>query len=190
VAGDIGNLSISIPWTALKTQPVKIVIDDVYVLARARPQGRVDPEEDERVEAERSVYYYCMIVCVASQSSPSSFFTNFLKYAIHHTLYTLCITIYLFRLYVYINIFTHSRSPITLRELALSKRSLLTRHTHELDNLSSEHKRSIQEAQRDGEREGERIRSMGMEKMRRYGYGYVHAGIGIGMGMHMGSGWV
>jgi vacuolar protein sorting-associated protein 13A/C len=29
---------------------VKIVIDDVYVLARARPQGRVDPEEDERVD--------------------------------------------------------------------------------------------------------------------------------------------
>lgn len=50
VAGDIGTLSISIPWTALKTQPVKIVIDDIYVLARARPPGKVDPEEDERVE--------------------------------------------------------------------------------------------------------------------------------------------
>jgi len=50
VAGDIGNLSVSIPWTQLKTQPVKIVIDDVYVLARVRPQGRVDPEEDERVD--------------------------------------------------------------------------------------------------------------------------------------------
>ncbi|WVQ82769.1 hypothetical protein IAT38_004901 [Cryptococcus sp. DSM 104549] len=50
VAGDIGTLSISIPWTALKTQPVKIAIDDVYVLARVRPQGKVDPEEDERVE--------------------------------------------------------------------------------------------------------------------------------------------
>lgn len=50
VAGDIGNLLITIPWTALKTQPVKIVIDDVYVLARARPQGKVDKDEDERVE--------------------------------------------------------------------------------------------------------------------------------------------
>ena len=50
VAGDIGNLSVTIPWTQLKTQPVKINIDDVYVLARARPQGKVDPEEDERVE--------------------------------------------------------------------------------------------------------------------------------------------
>ncbi|ODO11680.1 hypothetical protein I350_00464 [Cryptococcus amylolentus CBS 6273] len=50
VAGDIGTLSVSIPWTALKTQPVKIVIDDVYVLARARPPGKVDPEEDERIE--------------------------------------------------------------------------------------------------------------------------------------------
>lgn len=50
VAGDIGNLEITIPWTALKTQPVKVVIDDVYVLARARPQGKVDPEEDVRIE--------------------------------------------------------------------------------------------------------------------------------------------
>ena len=50
MAGDIGNLSVSIPWTQLKTQPVKIAIEDVYVLARARPQGKVDPEEDARVE--------------------------------------------------------------------------------------------------------------------------------------------
>ncbi|KAK8865949.1 hypothetical protein IAR55_001098 [Kwoniella newhampshirensis] len=50
VAGDIGTLSISVPWTSLKTQPVKITIDDVFVLARARPQGKVDPEEDERME--------------------------------------------------------------------------------------------------------------------------------------------
>jgi hypothetical protein len=50
VAGDIGNLSVSIPWTALKTQPVKIIIDDVYVLARARPQGNVDPEADAKKE--------------------------------------------------------------------------------------------------------------------------------------------
>jgi len=50
VAGDIGNLSVSIPWTQLKNQPVKIVIDDVYVLARARPQGKVDLEEDARIE--------------------------------------------------------------------------------------------------------------------------------------------
>ena len=50
VAGDIGTLSINIPWTAIKTQPVKIVIDDIYVLARSRPRGKVDPEEDERVD--------------------------------------------------------------------------------------------------------------------------------------------
>lgn len=50
VAGDIGNLSVTIPWTQLKSQPVKIVIDDVYVLARARPQGKVDLEEDARIE--------------------------------------------------------------------------------------------------------------------------------------------
>lgn len=50
VAGDIGHLTMSIPWTALKNQPVRITIEDVYVLARVRPEGKVDPEEDERVE--------------------------------------------------------------------------------------------------------------------------------------------
>ena len=50
VAGDIGALSVTIPWTQLKTQPVKIAIDDVYVLARAKPQGKMDLEEDERVD--------------------------------------------------------------------------------------------------------------------------------------------
>ena len=34
----------------MKNQPVKIVIDDVYILARARPQGKVDLEEDARIE--------------------------------------------------------------------------------------------------------------------------------------------
>lgn len=50
VAGDIGSLSVTIPWTQLKNQPVKIAIEDVYVLARARAPGRVDPAEDERVD--------------------------------------------------------------------------------------------------------------------------------------------
>ncbi|KAL1410608.1 Vacuolar protein sorting-associated protein 13 [Vanrija albida] len=50
VAGDIGSLSLTIPWQAMKSQPAQIVIDDIFVLARARPQGKVDPEEDERID--------------------------------------------------------------------------------------------------------------------------------------------
>lgn len=50
VAGDIGHLDITIPWSALKNSPAQIEISDIYILARARPQGKVDPEEDERVE--------------------------------------------------------------------------------------------------------------------------------------------
>jgi vacuolar protein sorting-associated protein 13A/C len=50
VAGDIGTLSITIPWHSLKSSPVQVNIDDVYVLARARPQGKIDPEEDERID--------------------------------------------------------------------------------------------------------------------------------------------
>ncbi|BEI82300.1 hypothetical protein CcaverHIS002_0301680 [Cutaneotrichosporon cavernicola] len=50
VAGDIGKLSITIPWQAIKSQPARIEIDDIYVLARARPQGKIDPAEDERIE--------------------------------------------------------------------------------------------------------------------------------------------
>ena len=50
VAGDIGKLSIKIPWTAMKDSPCRVEIDDVYILARAKPQGKVDPEEDEKNE--------------------------------------------------------------------------------------------------------------------------------------------
>lgn len=49
-SGDIGKLSITIPWQAIKNQPARIEIDDIYVLARARPQGKIDPDEDERIE--------------------------------------------------------------------------------------------------------------------------------------------
>jgi vacuolar protein sorting-associated protein 13A/C len=50
VAGDIGKLSIKIPWGAMKDSPCRVEIDDVYILARAKPQGKVNPEEDERME--------------------------------------------------------------------------------------------------------------------------------------------
>ncbi|CAK9783702.1 putative late endosome to vacuole transport-related protein [Cutaneotrichosporon oleaginosum] len=50
VAGDIGKLSITIPWQAIKNQPARIEIDDIYVLARARTQGKIDPDEDARIE--------------------------------------------------------------------------------------------------------------------------------------------
>lgn len=39
------------PWNILGgSEPVKIAIEDVHILARARPPGKVDPEEDERIE--------------------------------------------------------------------------------------------------------------------------------------------
>jgi vacuolar protein sorting-associated protein 13A/C len=41
VAGDIGKLSIKIPWGAMKDSPCRVEIDDVYILARAKPQGKV-----------------------------------------------------------------------------------------------------------------------------------------------------
>lgn len=50
VAGDIGHLHLSIPWGALRNAPSQLVVEDVYVLARNRPQGRVNEEEDERME--------------------------------------------------------------------------------------------------------------------------------------------
>lgn len=50
MAGDIGTLTLTVPWTSLKNQPVRIVIEDIYILAKARPQGKVDKDEDERVE--------------------------------------------------------------------------------------------------------------------------------------------
>ena len=43
-------MHLSIPWTSLGRDPVKIVLNDIYILARARPPGKVDEEEDERAE--------------------------------------------------------------------------------------------------------------------------------------------
>jgi len=47
--GYIGNLTLSIPWTNLKGRPVKVNIDNVYLLATPNsPDAQYDPEEDER----------------------------------------------------------------------------------------------------------------------------------------------
>ncbi|KAJ1733254.1 Vacuolar protein sorting-associated protein 13 [Coemansia biformis] len=47
--GWLGTLTISIPWSNLKGEPVRIYIDNVYVLATPRFQENFDPErEDER----------------------------------------------------------------------------------------------------------------------------------------------
>jgi vacuolar protein sorting-associated protein 13A/C len=43
-------LTIDLPWQALGSQPARVHITDVYLLARARPQGKVDPEEDDKRE--------------------------------------------------------------------------------------------------------------------------------------------
>lgn len=48
--GDIGRLTIELPWQALGSQPARVNIQDVYLLARARPQGKVDPVEDDKRE--------------------------------------------------------------------------------------------------------------------------------------------
>ncbi|TPX68863.1 hypothetical protein SpCBS45565_g02841 [Spizellomyces sp. 'palustris'] len=49
--GYLGDLTLSIPWNDLKNKPVKIFINNVYVLARPKAAGDYDPiEEDERMQ--------------------------------------------------------------------------------------------------------------------------------------------
>ncbi|KAJ2002023.1 Vacuolar protein sorting-associated protein 13, partial [Coemansia thaxteri] len=48
--GWLGTLTISIPWSNLKGEPVRITIDNVYVLAAPRFQGDFDPEREEERE--------------------------------------------------------------------------------------------------------------------------------------------
>lgn len=46
--GHIGELTLLIPWSNLKGKPVKVVIEDVYLLASPIILEDFDPEEDER----------------------------------------------------------------------------------------------------------------------------------------------
>ncbi|KAJ2597508.1 Vacuolar protein sorting-associated protein 13 [Coemansia sp. RSA 1721] len=48
--GWLGTLTISIPWSNLKGEPVRIHIDDVYVLATPCFQEHFDPEREEERE--------------------------------------------------------------------------------------------------------------------------------------------
>jgi vacuolar protein sorting-associated protein 13A/C len=48
VEGHLGALTLSIPWSNLRGQPVKVFIEDVYVLAAPKEDAEYDEEEEER----------------------------------------------------------------------------------------------------------------------------------------------
>ncbi|ORX52050.1 hypothetical protein DM01DRAFT_1408497 [Hesseltinella vesiculosa] len=45
--GYLGELELSIPWANLKTQPVKVVIRNVYLLAKPKSESSITVEEEE-----------------------------------------------------------------------------------------------------------------------------------------------
>ncbi|KAJ2809144.1 Vacuolar protein sorting-associated protein 13 [Coemansia guatemalensis] len=53
--GWLGTLTISIPWSNLKGEPVRIHIDNVYVLATPRFQENFDPEREDEREFKRKM---------------------------------------------------------------------------------------------------------------------------------------
>ncbi|KAF0534769.1 vacuolar protein sorting-associated protein 13 [Gigaspora margarita] len=46
--GYVGELTLNIPWSNLKNKPVKVFINDVYLLAVPKAESEDDPEEIER----------------------------------------------------------------------------------------------------------------------------------------------
>lgn len=46
--GHLGELVLQIPWSNLKSKPVKVVIEDVFLLAEPKLDEEYDPEEEER----------------------------------------------------------------------------------------------------------------------------------------------
>jgi vacuolar protein sorting-associated protein 13A/C len=50
VEGHIGQLTLSIPWSNLRGKPVKVEIEDVFLLAAPKVETDYNPEEDERRE--------------------------------------------------------------------------------------------------------------------------------------------
>lgn len=53
--GWLGTLTISIPWSNLKGEPVRISVDNVYVLATPRFQENFDPEREDEREFKRKM---------------------------------------------------------------------------------------------------------------------------------------
>lgn len=52
VYGTVGDLTITIPWSDLKNKPLKIAINNVYILANPRIDIEYDPEEEELAKQE------------------------------------------------------------------------------------------------------------------------------------------
>ncbi|KAL2823903.1 hypothetical protein BDW59DRAFT_148182 [Aspergillus cavernicola] len=48
VEGHVGELTLSIPWSNLRGKPVKVDIEDVFLLAAPKEDSDYDPEEEER----------------------------------------------------------------------------------------------------------------------------------------------
>lgn len=48
VEGHLGSLTLKIPWSNLRGQPVQVYIDDVFVLAAPKEDAEWDEEEEER----------------------------------------------------------------------------------------------------------------------------------------------
>src|ERR1700761_3924646 len=48
VEGHLGQLTLQIPWSNLHGKPVKVHIEDVFLLAAPREDADYDPEEEER----------------------------------------------------------------------------------------------------------------------------------------------
>src|SRR5277367_3682344 len=48
VEGHLGQLTLSIPWSNLRGQPVRVFIEDVFLLAAPKEDDKYDEEEEER----------------------------------------------------------------------------------------------------------------------------------------------
>lgn len=48
VEGHLGQLTLTIPWSNLRGQPVKVFIEDVYLLAAPKEDAEYDEDEEER----------------------------------------------------------------------------------------------------------------------------------------------
>lgn len=50
IEGHIGQLTLAIPWSNLRGKPVRVHIEDVFVLAAPKEDAEYDPEEEDRRE--------------------------------------------------------------------------------------------------------------------------------------------
>jgi len=68
----LGTLNIKIPWTGLLSQPLEVVLRDVFLLVVPKPTDNYDPEKEEERSLKKKLKIVEKIEASASSNADDS----------------------------------------------------------------------------------------------------------------------